>query len=202
MAAGMIAHACGGCTRLFYPTPGDDAAPLRCDAVIVALGDDGEYTRQRALDEGKARAERHYSKNRRDRFVPDDRIDNDQQSVGAEFAVCIVLGVRWTGGPLLDTFVGDAGGYQVRWSRTRRLMIYPENVGKYVFVTGRMPVFTLRGWIDAAEAMQRERWRTDLRLPAFVVDQDELHDLRRLPERRRALGIDEPVQATYDDVPE
>ena len=177
----MIPHRCAGCTKLFYPEPGPDAGPLRCDAVIVNLG---PHVSERARHEGEARAARHFSKKRKDRFEPLDRVENDVQAVGAEMAVARVFGVKWTGGAALDVD-GDAGTLQVRWSRTPKLMIRPEQHGTYVFVTGKLPVYTLHGWIDAEEAKQASRWEENLQLPAFVVHRDELHDLRRL---RRHYG--------------
>jgi hypothetical protein len=172
----LIAHACSGCTRLFYPEPGPDARPLRCDAAIIRLAP-ADVTR--AADEGKARAERHGTRKRKDRFVPLDRVDNDVQAVGAELAVAQLFGLTWTGGAELDVD-GDVGTLQVRWSRTPNLMLQRKQRGIYVFVTGKLPVYTVHGWIDAIEALVPDRWDETLRLPAYVVPAAELHDLRRL----------------------
>lgn len=175
--AALAAHRCDGCTRLFYPEPGPDARPLRCDAVIVNLGPE---VSERARAEGEARAARHFSKRRRDHFEPKNRIETDSQAVGAELAVARIFPtLEWAGGAELDV-AGDVGPLFVRHSVTPYLYVYPKSFGLHVFVSGKLPVFIVHGWIDARDARRPEWWRDNLQLPAWAVPIEELHDLRRL----------------------
>jgi len=206
-------HRCDGCTRLYYPTPGEDAGPLRCDAVIVGLSDADV---ERAKVEGNCRhanVEKHGFQTKWTDYndaTPDADIANHSESAAAELAVAKVLGLPWSG-EHGDQWIRtlDVHPYDVRFTRLRTpgLIIRPRDVDRspktvFVSVTGAMPIFTLHGWARPVEvAMDRFAVRSK---PAYwMMPIAELHDLRRLPERRLALGIDDAMlSATYDDVPD
>lgn len=180
----LVPHRCEGCSRLYYPEPGPGARPLRDDAIIVGLSD-REIVEAGEL--GKARAASHFEKGRKDRFPPKDRIENDVQAVGAELAVRRIVGADL--GEELSPM--DVGRYGVRWSRLECMPVRDHEKKTprliLVFVTGALPVYTLRGWIRVEEARARPEWLVPDPPPYHCVPAEELHDLRRLPEIRARL---------------
>jgi hypothetical protein len=83
----------------------------------------------------------------------------------AEIALCKETGVWWTalefkGKPTTE---GDAGGYQVRWTRydPGHLILYEEdgNEKQYVLVRGEKGVYHIVGYMFGYEAKQHEFWR-------------------------------------------
>ena len=178
------AHRCAGCSRLYYPEPGPGAAALRDDAIIVGLGD-REIERAKRL--GAHRAGSHRRDKLRDRFEPEDRLDNDVQAAGAELAVARIVGLELQP----ERAKTDVGPYGVRRS-TLDCMPVREHERETprlveIFVTGTLPVYIIRGWIRVEEAWARKEWYRPDPPPYACVPMAELHDLRRLPEIRARL---------------
>lgn len=166
------------CPDLFYPSPGG----LRSDAIIIGLGDKEIARAQR---EGEGRARRHKTHRRKDHFEPADRVANDVQAVGAELAVARWLRVDWIGGSSPDGEWGDAGGFFVRWSRLDCMPIRPTDKAEAIeiFVTGELPVYIIRGWIQPKEAKARPDWYRETPPPYWCVPMAALRSLKTLPGR-------------------
>ena len=183
----MTPHRCEGCTRLYYPEPGPDAAPLRDDAILVGLGE-RELERARRL--GEHRASTHRSSKLRDRFEPKDRVENDVQAAGAELAVARILGLELQP----ERAPTDVGPYGVRWSRLDCMPVRQHELEKAprmisLFVTGELPLYVLRGWMRVEDAWTTsEDWLRADPPPYACVPMEALHDLRRIPEIRARIG--------------
>lgn len=205
-------HRCSGCLRLYEPTPGDGALPLRCDAIIIALG-----TKQvdRANVEGSWRhrnVERFGKQtkwiDRNDKTAAAD-IANHSEAAGAELAVAVALGLPWTDEQGESWKPGsrrlDVDPYDVRFTRVEPpgLIVRERDLRRdrrqvIVLVTGAMPVFTLRGWARVEEAAQRS-YHVAAVPPYWSMPARDLHDLRRLPEIR---ARQQRIVEVLDDVPD
>lgn len=102
------------------------------------------------------------------------------EGAGGEMAVAKVRDRFWGG---VGVFRGaDVAGLQVRTGArpTHRLIIHPEDLDAAVFVlvTGRLPTYTVKGWILGADAKRPEWWEdpTGSR-PAFFVPQAALNPM-------------------------
>ena len=193
-------HRCPGCPRLFIP----HAGAMRCDAVGVGIDDptwlmlEGVATRRteatkRLKDRGGVLDEQH------------SRYLRTLLGAAGEWAVAYALKLDFDEKP----FGLDVGGYNVR-TRGRHefdLIIQDYDVQNHptvpmILVTASETwrAMILRGWLTAREAQPQWRQTYGGHKAAFFVPQFDLHDLRRLPERRAALGIDRPQVS--DDVPD
>ena len=111
----------------------------------------------------------------------------------AELAAARATGRYWLGSvDFRERQAGDlAGGIEVRATdRADGCLILHERDADdrpFVLVTGRAPVFDVRGWIRAADGKRPEWWREGIRSPAFMVPQSALRPLDTLPAPGRAL---------------
>lgn len=124
--------------------------------------------------------------------------DRHIEGAGAELAVAKALGRYWTGAAVTmpDWLAGaeaeaDVGGLQVR--HTQRddgcliVNLDDEPAATFVLVTGRMPTYVLRGWLEGALAPARGTLRG--RAPgAYFVPQSELEALESLELELAAAG--------------
>lgn len=186
--------------ELFYPEPGPGAAPLRSDAIIVGLGPHDVGV---AMREGEWRYRHAKGKRTRQRYgageryaTEEARIELDVQAAGAELAVARRFGLLWSGAHHASPY--DVEGWmEVRFRRRDpehpehvdlwiRLSDAKEKPGPYVLVTGELPVYVLRGWIEVpgdlrAEWCVRHSTRDEA---AYVVPVAALRSLHALPGRR------------------
>jgi len=119
------------------------------------------------------------------------------EGAAGEMAFAKALNLYWAG--TVDTFRegGDVGRIQVK-TRSRHdyeLLIrqHDRDEDDFVLVTGRSPDFTIRGWMNAAEA-KREEWLQVYggRPPAYFVPTSELNDISSL--KVESLPLTEWVQ--------
>ena len=101
-----------------------------------------------------------------------------------ELAVAKWLGAYWSGN-LGNLRAADVAGLEVR-TATRddyQLIVHPGDRAdaRFVLVTGKAPLFVLRGWCYGREAQQDCYW-SDPRggRPAFFVPQERLHAMATL----------------------
>ena len=185
------------CPQLYYPYPGS----MRCDAVIIGL----EPTEMAAVDaewhvrENSARERG--GKHRYHAFAgssPEEIERKQRSALAAELATAIWLRMEWTG-------VGKQFGrpdvgwlYEVRHSQPwgNSLIIHSHDKGIAVYVDGVPPAVVLRGWMTVRDAQAERYWREDIPHHAFMVPQNELHDLRRLVKGELTRG---EVLARYCD---
>jgi hypothetical protein len=120
--------------------------------------------------------------------TPRDAEQTDINSAGAERAFAAFLGVEWE--PLVDASdrgrrSRDVGGYEVRYTPRvdGRLIIKTrdDDDAPFVLVTGRVPVYIVRGWLRRAGDAKVERFwfRGDGR-PQWFVPQAELEPWERI----------------------
>lgn len=107
------------------------------------------------------------------------------EGAAGELAVCKAMNWYWSAS--VDTFKhgADAGIVQVR-TRSQHdydLIVREDDdmLDLFVLVTGVMPVYRIRGWIRAGDAMQLE-WRKDYggRGAAWFVPAASLHSMDEL----------------------
>lgn len=110
--------------------------------------------------------------------------DIDIEGAGAEIAACNALNIPWTHAVKIvadpSILEGDiAPGVEVRHTITHSnsLILHPEDKDdySYLLVTGRMPIYMVRGWLKARDGKKQQYWRTDVREPAFFVPQRDLN---------------------------
>jgi site-specific recombinase XerD len=119
-------------------------------------------------------------------FEPSDPWGTDIEGACAEMAVAKTLGRYWhaiVSDP--NGLPGDAGTYQVRSTvhDSGQLVVYEHDdaAAIFVLVTGRVPVFTIRGWLRGGLARRAEWWREKAKVPAYFVPQQELRPMSELP---------------------
>jgi hypothetical protein len=105
------------------------------------------------------------------------------EGAGAELAVAKATGLFWEAvvkNP--DALPGDVGEVQVR-STTRpdgRLIVHREDPDDtlFIFVTGKLPEYTIRGAIPSTAAKDEKFWADPAKgRPAFFVPHGALSDL-------------------------
>lgn len=119
------------------------------------------------------------------RFEPRDAWAIDIEGACAELAVARLLKRYWhalVSDP--NGLPGDAGEYQIR-STTHgngQLVVYEhdDDAATFVLVTGKVPAFTVRGWLRATDAKRSAWWREDAKVPAYFVPQSELRPIEEL----------------------
>jgi len=102
-----------------------------------------------------------------------------------ELAVAKIMGIYWNGS--IDSFkLPDLGGnLQVRTRSGDNyeliVRLNDANADRFILVTGRAPIFTVRGWI-AGSAAKRDKWiQTHGNRPAaFFVPQHALEPMSAL----------------------
>lgn len=105
---------------------------------------------------------------------------NEIDSSGAEYAVALVLNQSWNmGGPDVSADVGH--DIQVRQTKREngKLILHgrDKEYQRFYLVTGRMPTYTIRGWLLAADGKVERYWDESLRTAAYMVPQEELNEL-------------------------
>src|SRR5262245_34292918 len=105
-----------------------------------------------------------------------DQAASDVLGVQGEMSFAKRFGVYYAHSTRRERF--DVAGWQVRttaWD-TGKLRVHPEDVDtdRFVLVTGRAPVFTIRGFMFGGPAKNPEWWVTKTGRPAFFVPQHEL----------------------------
>jgi len=137
-------------------------------------------------DVGEARQRQARRANKGSKFIDSasTRTAQEIEGAGAEFAVCIDLGVTWN--PQLtprDWELPDIPpDWQVRSTHHRngRLCVQrtrDKDNHRFVLVTAAPPLFTIVGWLPGRDA-KRDEWWTDLGRGwlCYAVPQDALHD--------------------------
>lgn len=107
------------------------------------------------------------------------------EGAAAEMAVAKALGMYWADSTELD-YNGDVGRYHVRSSdlADAHLLLYPTDPDEacFILVTGRAPLFHIRGWIVAAEGkVDAYRANGRLRSDGWMVPADVLWSIKDLP---------------------
>lgn len=112
------------------------------------------------------------------RAPADERWDRDIEGAAAEKAYAKWAGLPWDGSRGDD---GDVGRAEVRATGHDYgcLLLHPPPRDKphapYVLLTGRAPLFTLRGWCWGRDGMKDEYWRDPKgNRPAWFVPQHAL----------------------------
>lgn len=85
-------------------------------------------------------------------------LEHELQSIAAEIAAAVALGIQWTDKSIEDDRLGDLlPGLQVRhttYDTGRLILRESDNLRHdFVLVTGTYPTFTVRGWINAAAGL-------------------------------------------------
>lgn len=97
------------------------------------------------------------------------------EGAAGELALAKACGVYWPAS--VNTFRDgeDVTGYEVR-TRSKPyydLILRPNDdpEKRYVLITGKMPVYQIRGWILGKDGMQEQFWRTiaNSREPAYFI---------------------------------
>jgi hypothetical protein len=139
----------------------------RCEALIAA-------------EEGlRRRLRRIYGNAQADRFNPEHRFDTDIEATGAEIAFAKFRGLYWapSEGPQGHR-QGDVGPFEVRHTThdDGHLVVYghTHDEKRCVLVTGRMPEYTIRGWIVARVAKQ-PRYSRSFSIPTYYYPQADLY---------------------------
>ena len=104
------------------------------------------------------------------------------EAAHAELAVCKYLNVYWGFG--VNTFhVADVvnTNLEIRWSSRNDLKVRPDDNGVVVSVTGQCPKYTIKGWIRAEDAKQKQ-WYYDKEPPCYFVPHDQLNPIEQLKE--------------------
>jgi hypothetical protein len=87
-----------------------------------------------------------------------DSLEGNIQSAGAEYATCLWQKIPWDSA--YEFGIIDAGNYEVKWthydSDRARLLVRKEHVRpdpkvRYMLVSGLMPHYTLRGYVEGAD---------------------------------------------------
>lgn len=89
--------------------------------------------------------------------------DNEIEGACAELAFCKLRGVYWSG--VSGLRAKDGGAVDVRWTRhhgTGGLIVYPQDddAAVIVLMEGAAPVYSVVGWMRAAQA-KRPEWLKD-----------------------------------------
>jgi hypothetical protein len=132
------------------------------------------------------------------------------ESAGAELAVSILTGLRWSAWERNPAdVVADVGeDIQVRrrgehgWN----LIVHRQDdpLQCFVLVYGKIPHFTIAGWIEGVAAQDELFWGDPFRTgrPAFWIPEDYLNPAESLTERPRAdviRDLDRQIQQPDDD---
>ena len=102
------------------------------------------------------------------------------ESAHAELAVCKYLGIYWGFG--VNTFhVEDVvnTNLEIRWSSREDVKVRPDDKGVIVCVTGKCPVYEIKGWIKAADAKQ-DKWKYNKEPICYFVPHAELRPIEEL----------------------
>ena len=102
------------------------------------------------------------------------------ESAHAELAVCKYLGIYWGFG--VNTFhVEDVvnTNLEVRWSSREDVKVRPDDKGVIVCVTGKCPVYEIKGWIKAEDAKQ-DKWKYNKEPICYFVPHTELRPIEEL----------------------
>ena len=106
------------------------------------------------------------------------------EGAAAECAVSKALNLYWNIGGKSNKYAGAVGGHEVRYTHrdSGGLVVYAKNdpARKYILVTGTAPEYIIRGWISGHDAQRAEYWQTSLKIPAHLVPQEALSDVRDL----------------------
>jgi hypothetical protein len=111
---------------------------------------------------------------------PQDEWGVHVEACGAEMAVAKAYNLYWE--PVArspEKLAGDVADLQVRstWRDNGRLILHDPkdaNDAVFVLVTGRLPTFTVRGWITGANGKQQRYWDEGDGRPAYFVPQSAL----------------------------
>lgn len=159
------------------------------------MNDEIELTQMEIFTAASAGVRRRMSAIRHGRIQPygdpgENVWDIDIESAAAEMSVARAVDAFWT--PVVrkpEELEGDCGAYQVRstWRSNGRLIIHDEDLDDavFIFVTGRIPTFTICGWMFGWEAKDIRFWKEDAPRPAFFVPQDALSKMDDLPREKR-----------------
>ncbi len=104
------------------------------------------------------------------------------EAAHAELAVAKYLGIYWGFG--VNTFhVEDIVNtkIEVRWSSREDVKVRPDDNGIIVSVTGKCPVYEIKGWIKAEDAKQ-EKWKFNKAPICYFVPHKELNPIETLKE--------------------
>jgi hypothetical protein len=107
------------------------------------------------------------------------------EAAHAELAVCKYLGIYWGFG--VNTFhVPDVANtnLEIRWSSREDMKVRPDDNGIIVSVTGKCPVYEIKGWMRAADAKQ-DKWLYNREPVCYFVPRAELHPIEELKEHVR-----------------
>jgi hypothetical protein len=113
----------------------------------------------------------------------------------AEIAVAKSLNMFFRGD--VDTFKNpDVGEYQVRYTKTDPPTLIIRDGDKieekFICVTGEAPTFYVHGWMQAADARQKQWKRApNGRPPAYFVPVDKLNDMKYLESIMPTLNVEE-----------
>lgn len=102
------------------------------------------------------------------------------ESAHAELAVCKYLGIYWGFG--VNTFhVEDVvnTNLEIRWSSREDVKVRPDDKGVIVCVTGKCPVYEIKGWIKAEDAKQ-DKWKYNKEPICYFVPHTELRPIEEL----------------------
>ena len=102
------------------------------------------------------------------------------EAAHAELAVCKYLGIYWGFG--VNTFhVADVENtnLEVRWSSREDMKVRPDDNGIIVSVTGKCPVYEIKGWMRAADAKQ-DKWLYNREPVCYFVPHTQLHPIEEL----------------------
>ena len=106
------------------------------------------------------------------------------EAAHAELAVCKYLGIYWGFG--VNTFhVADVENtnLEVRWSSREDMKVRPDDNGIIVSVTGKCPVYEIKGWMRAADAKQ-DKWLYNREPVCYFVPHTQLHPIEELQHYR------------------
>jgi hypothetical protein len=104
------------------------------------------------------------------------------EGAAGEIAAAKATGRYWPGRG--DVGRVDVAGLQVRTSQRPFLRIHEADAGIFVLVTGQIPDFAVRGWIDAREAKRPEYFGDPFNCnlpPAYFVPAERLTAIATLP---------------------
>lgn len=102
------------------------------------------------------------------------------EAAHAELAVCKYLGIYWGFG--VNTFhVADVENtnLEIRWSSREDMKVRPDDNGIIVSVTGKCPVYEIKGWMRAADAKQ-DKWLYNREPVCYFVPHTQLQPIEEL----------------------